>query len=118
MNAKICKDVKQPIEQLFPEVKNLPVSFDEDLKGFFNSLKFVSFIVAIEKKYGFSISDDDFVVNKFSTISKISDLINEYMLKQKGAWFLDLIRSCSVKAKRRGKDKSQVVLNIFLFNQM
>lgn len=85
MDTTMCENVKNMLEQLFPEIKKYTGSFDEDLGSFFDSVKFVSFIMSIENKFNFSISDDDFVLDKFSSIRKIADLINSYLLKKKDA---------------------------------
>ena len=45
-----------------------------------DSLKAIEIVVMIEDKYGIMISDDDLIVDNFSTLEKIEKMVSTYAL--------------------------------------
>lgn len=45
-----------------------------------DSLKAIEIVVMIEDKYGIMISDDDLIVDNFSTLEKIEKMVSTYVL--------------------------------------
>lgn len=45
----------------------------------FSSLKFITFIVAVEEEFGIEILDSDLIFNNFSTLNKITHMLKKYL---------------------------------------
>ena len=70
---------KKKINQIINKLLESDISnYDMDFRDKLDSLKIVTLIIEIEEQYGIMISDEDFDIEKISTINKICDLINKY----------------------------------------
>jgi len=76
---EICEKVFHILKQIFGDEENLPKTFEEEISGKIDSLKFVMLIVEIENQFYIEINEDDFEVNKLSSIEKIADIIIKYI---------------------------------------
>lgn len=78
MDNQICEKIKLMIEKLFPG-KIPTADYDADISSLIDSIIIVTLIVEIEDAFGFSVNEDDFKVENFSTIHQISKLIQKYV---------------------------------------
>ncbi len=70
---------QKKINQIINKLLESDISnYDMDFRDKLDSLKIVTLIIEIEEQYGIMISDEDFDIEKISTINKICDLINKY----------------------------------------
>lgn len=82
MNSlQVSEEIMNLLKKIIPDENGLPVSKDENISEFFDSVKLVQLIIELEGKYNISFSDDDFEVKNFSTINKIADLVSSYISK-------------------------------------
>lgn len=72
---EIALKVFNIVEKVLENNENLPKNNDEDITALFDSIRFVTLIVEIENTFGIEISDDDFELEKMSSINKITELI-------------------------------------------
>jgi len=63
------------------EIDEIEQNLDEDylLKGWIDSLKFITFISDIESEFNITFSNDEFQNSSFSTINGIVKIIEEKM---------------------------------------
>lgn len=52
---------------------------DINLKDYLDSIKLVTLIVDLEETFGIVISDEDFDVDKYSSVDSIVNIVNKYL---------------------------------------
>ncbi len=64
-------------EFLARTIRNQAVADDQDIfaAGFVNSLFAMQLVMFVEQTFGFSVSDDDLVIENFRTINAITQLV-------------------------------------------
>lgn len=75
---EVCDVVFKLINQILEE-KNVKLnSAEEDISDLLNSIEFVTLVVEIESAFQIEFNDDDFDLDKMSSVNSIADLIMKY----------------------------------------
>lgn len=77
---EISKKIYEIMKEVFGEEKNIQ-GLDEDLLDKLDSIEFVSLIVEIETEFLIEIDDQDYELEKMSTVNKIAELVERYLNK-------------------------------------
>ena len=77
---EISKKIYEIMKEVFGEEKNIQ-GLDEDLLAPLDSIEFVSLIVEIETEFLIEIDDQDYELEKMSTVNKIAELVERYLNK-------------------------------------
>ncbi len=75
---EVCEEILKMVSKVIDERKGLPTSFSDDISEKLDSVEFVMLIVDIENKFGVSVSDDDFEIERVNTVDKLADLVCNY----------------------------------------
>ena len=78
---EVCEEILKMVSKVIDERKELPTSFSDDISEKMDSVQFVMLIVDIENKFGVSVSDDDFEIERVNTVDKLADLVCNYKEK-------------------------------------
>ena len=73
------KAILQIVNSLLDD-KNIQIKeCEEEIYNYLDSILFVSLIIKLEEEFKINLSDEDFIMDKFSTINKIDNLIEKYL---------------------------------------
>lgn len=75
---EISNKIYEIMQEVFGSEKNIQ-GMDEDLLDKLDSIEFVSLIVEIETEFLIEIDDNDYELEKMSTVNKIAELVEKYL---------------------------------------
>ena len=78
---EVCEEILKMVSKVIDErKKSAPVikRIVDDISEKLDSVEFVMLIVDIENKFGVSVSDDDFEIERVNTVDKLADLVCNY----------------------------------------
>lgn len=76
----ICEKVNTILGKVLEDI-SVPDGNDVDFSDRMNSIEFVTLLISIENEFDIEIDDDDFDMEKLSSVNKIADLVISYKEK-------------------------------------
>ena len=80
MSDALASEIKQMIvERCFLKIEPESIADEDDLlgKGLIDSVELLETVAGLEEVYGIAVDDEDFSVERFSTVKAIAEFVRE-----------------------------------------